>query len=171
VVEGAAGRAEERRRLARAASLLVLAVAAIAVLAGTQTPDQPKPAPRADPAPVRGLEAELVHRRRELESGQVAWRTRWRLCWRPQEGVRDYVLTIVTSEGVDPAEHSTRAPCYALTVASGTAPAGEVPEQRNAQLDLVESNLSVSVAARMPGGPTGPPSADIPVGPSYRSGG
>jgi hypothetical protein len=161
---------KERRRLAWAASLLVPLSAAIAVLAGNQPPDRPEPAHRAGPAPVRGLEAELVDRRRQLASGQIAWQTRWRLCWGRQQAARYYVLTIVTSEGVDPVEHRTRASCYALTVASGTAPARRVRKQRDAQLDLVESSLSVSVAARALGGLTGPASPDIPVGPPYRSG-
>jgi hypothetical protein len=113
---------------------------------------------------VRGLEADLVDRRRKLKGGEVAWQTRWRLCWRPQKGTRDYLLTIVTSEGVDPAERSTRTPCHSFTVASGTAPAGDVRDQRNAQLDLVESSLSVSVSARTRDGRIGPPSPDIPVG-------
>jgi hypothetical protein len=160
---GVAGSPVERRRPVVAASLLVLVGAAV-IVAGIGTSDDPEPEARSGPARIQGLEAELIDRRQKLEAGEVAWQTRWRLCWRSQNGVRDYLLTIVTSEGVDPTERSSRTPCYSFTVASGTATAGDVRDQRNAQLDLVESNLSVSVAARTRDGRIGPPSPDIPVG-------
>ena len=153
-------------RAATVAALLAVAAAgtSVALLGNSTERDR---GGSAAPAQLRGLAAELVDRTQALGEGEVAWQTRWRMCWRPLEGATHYLVTVVTSEGVDPTARRTRARCFSLTVASGTAARGDVCDQRNAQLALVEPTLSVSVAARMRDGRLGPASPDLAVGRPY----
>lgn len=115
-------------------------------------------------AEVRGLRAELIDRAAAKPGGGFAWTTAWRLCWSAVPGAREYLVTLVTSEGVDPRSRATRKTCYSLTVASGTAPRRGARPGRPGQLALMESMLSVSVAARLGDGSVGPAAPDLPVG-------
>lgn len=121
----------------------------------------------ATPSAVEGLRATLIDTETPLAGGRVAWRTRWRLCWRPARDAAGYFLTFVTSEGVGPVPRRIDRPCYSLTVATGTGPAPGRQPGRAAQLGLMQVQLSVSVAARLRDGSSGPPSPDVPVGTTY----
>ncbi len=70
-------------------------------------------------------------------------------------------------EGVDPVARRIERRCYSLTVATGTARAPGGRPGRRAQLSLMEVQLSVSVAARLEDGSTGPWSPDVSVGAPY----
>lgn len=139
-------------RLALAAALVVAVVAA-AAWAG-----RPSSVSAAD-ARIEGLRARLVER----PSGRGSWSARWRLCWRPVAGARGYVVRISSSEGADPRPYRVSRPCWALTVATG------VPRRRDVgrQTALIAPQLSVRVAALLPGGRTGPSSRDVAVGLPY----
>lgn len=116
---------------------------------------------------LRGLRAELVDREVRKQDRSLAWTTAWRLCWSAVSGARGYLVTMVTSEGVDPRARATSKTCFDLTVASGTAPRRGARAGRAAQLAIMESMLSVSVAAQLPDGSTGPAAPDLPVGREY----
>jgi hypothetical protein len=116
---------------------------------------------------VRGLRAELIDREAAKPGGGFAWTTTWRLCWAPIPGARGYLLTMVTSEGVDPRPRATAKTCYSLTVASGTAARRGARRGRPGQLAVMESMLSVSVAARLRDGSVGPAAPDVAVGRTY----
>lgn len=115
---------------------------------------------------LTGLKAELIDQETPLEGGRVSWSTRWRLCWELTPGAVGYLVTTATPEGVSPPGDTTDL-CFVLTVASGTADRrGERPT-RSQQLSLMQTMLSVSVAARMSDGTVGPASPDIAVGSEY----
>jgi len=119
------------------------------------------------PGEIRGLRAELVDRERPRPGGGFAWTTAWRLCWAPVPGARGYFVTMVTSEGVSPRPRAIANRCFGLKVASGTAGRRGARPGRREQLDLIESMLSVSVAARLRDGSVGPAAPDLPVGRPY----
>ena len=161
----------------RVGLMMVLAVM-LAVVGGCQgsgyeTPQSPASVDnqptglREPPSPaITGLKAELIDDETPLERGRVSWSTRWRLCWAPTPGAVAYVVTTATPEGVSP-PGETRDNCFALSVANGYANRpGERPT-RSQQLSLMQTMLSVSVAARMSDGTVGPASPDVAVGAQY----
>ena len=114
----------------------------------------------------KDLKARLVDEERAIDGGQISWSTSWRLCWEPVPGATRYAVTEVSFEGAGEPREFTE-PCYEPSVANGvTDRAGEYPG-REEQLDLMESTLSVSIAARLPDGTVGSASPDIPVGAEY----
>ena len=115
---------------------------------------------------IKGLQARLIDEERTADKGQIFWSTSWRLCWEPVPAANRYVVTEVSFEGAGGSRELTE-PCYELSVANGvTNEPGKYPG-REQQLDLMESTLSVSVAARLPDGTVGPASPDIPVAAEY----
>ena len=115
---------------------------------------------------ITGLRTEVIDQEMPLEGGRVSWSTRWRLCWAMVPGATGYLVTAVTPEGAGPPREIDQ-PCYDLTVANGVASQlGERPG-RSQQLSLMQTMLSISVAARMSDGTVGPASPDIAVGSEY----
>jgi hypothetical protein len=153
---------ERRLLLGGAALLAALGLAAAAWLLPLGGSER---APAAAAAgELRGLRAELIDRETRTPDGRFAWTTAWRLCWSPVPGARGYLVTMVTSEGVDPRPRRTTNTCYSLTVASGTAARRGARPGRAGQLAVMESMLSVSVAAQLGDGSVGPAAPDLPVG-------
>jgi len=165
-------RSGKRRAAVGGAALLCAALAvgiALAVVPkGDEGEQRGVTEPRGERGAITGMRAQLVDTEQPLPAGEgVAWTTRWRLCWDAVPGTTAYLLTIATSEGVSPSPVVRHRRCYALTVATGRAPApGERPGRR-AQLGLMEPQLAVSVAASLADGATGPPSPYVSVGERY----
>jgi len=158
-------RPEGRRALRAAAfTLSALALVVAAVLLWRDRGEA------ADPAPdmrVSGLRAFLVDEEQRTPEGRYAWTTRWKLCWRPVPAATAYLITVVTSEGIDPQPREVDDPCYEVTVATGSSARKGARPGRDAQLSQMRSTLSVSVAAKLEGGATGPPSSDVEVATPY----
>lgn len=154
-----------------AAALGVALLLAVAVLGQTLptpsgTDTGPASAGPVSPA-IQDLRATLRDDERALPDGRVAWMTVWQLCWRPIPGAAGYAVTPVSYEGPG-RPLDVREPCYSLAVANGI---DERPGQRSgrtAQLGLMSSSLSVSVAVRYKDGTLGPASPDYAVGEELR---
>lgn len=117
-------------------------------------------------AEITGLRAELIDQETAVEGVRVSWSTRWRLCWTPVPGAVGYLVTTATPEGIGPPREIAE-PCYELTVANGITTRHSDRPGRSHQLSLMQTTLSISVAARLGDGTIGPSSPDVPVGAEY----
>lgn len=135
-----------------------LAVAMAAVVLAAWSADAREHASAAD-LRIEGLRARLVER----PAADGSWTARWRLCWRPVAGALGYAVRVASSEGADPRARRVSNSCWSLTVAAG------VPQRSDLgpQVALMAPQLSVHLAAVLPGGRTGPPTRDLSVGLPY----
>jgi len=147
---------------------LLLAVALLSPALPTQSGTDTGPASAGPVSPaIQDLRATLRDDERALPDGRVAWMTVWQLCWRPIPGAAGYAVTPVSYEGPG-RPFEVREPCYALGVANGIDDRPGQRSGRSAQLGLMSSSLSVSVAVRYKDGTLGPASPDYAVGEELR---
>ena len=97
--------------------------------------------------PVQNLTATLEDEVHDLPGGEIEWSTYWRLCWPSYEGVREYEIQSLTSEGASDKLHRQTERCFRLEVAAGENPKREGLRNRDLQLALRSTELSYRVRA------------------------
>ena len=152
------------------AGRLVVRIAAVAatfvVAAAGCGGDSPEP--DSTPRPVAGVQAEVRDEVRPAQRGLVSWKSFWELRWKRAPNARDYLVYTGTSEGDSKEPSVSRKPRFSIEVANGVSPRSRVPKLRGQQVAFTAAQLTVSVAARYPGGRTGPKAGPFAVGEPIR---
>ena len=132
-------RSLERARVLTAVIVLALLLAAAC---GRKAEKRVSVAP-----PVQNLSATLEDVVHELSGEKIEWSTYWRLCWSDYEGVSEYQLQALTSEGASDKLRRQSERCFRLEVAAGENPKTQGLRNRDLQLAMRSSELAYRVRA------------------------